>query len=107
MPMSYVFCVAISPSGELLASGDSDGNLQLWSIESILSTAFETGPLYFAHRSKVKLGQRLYAEALSDAEKVIELDPSSHLGYDLKYTVLHGAQRYDDAFEVFTFMLSK
>ncbi|KAG1814086.1 hypothetical protein EV424DRAFT_1326288 [Suillus variegatus] len=104
---TYVFCVAISPSGELLASGDSDGNLQLWSIESTLSTAFETDPSYFAHRSKVKLGQRLYAEALSEAEKVIELDPSSHLGYDLKYTALHGAQRYDDAFEAFTFMLSK
>ncbi|KAG2087804.1 WD40-repeat-containing domain protein [Suillus discolor] len=104
---TYVFCVAISPSGELLVSGDSDGNLQLWSIESTLSTAFETDPSYFAHRSKVKLDQRLYAEALSDAEKVIELDPSSHLGYDLKYTVLHGAQRYDDALEAFTFMLSK
>ncbi|KAG1890608.1 uncharacterized protein F5891DRAFT_986917 [Suillus fuscotomentosus] len=69
--------------------------------------AFGTGSSYFAHRSKVKLGQKLYAEALSDAEKVIELNPSSYLGYELKHAALHGSQRYEDAFKAFTIMLSK
>jgi WD40 repeat protein len=70
---THVFSVAISPNGELLLSGDYDGNIQLWSIENILSAILETDSsyyLYLAHRSKVKLGQNLYAEALSDAEKV-------------------------------------
>ncbi|KAG2341450.1 WD40 repeat-like protein [Suillus weaverae] len=100
--------VAISPSGELLVSGD--GNVQLWSIENTLSAAFgmdSSHDFYFSHRSKVKLGQKLYAEALSDAEKVIELNPSSHLGYELKHAALCGAQRYDNASEAFTIMLSK
>ncbi|KAG2151687.1 uncharacterized protein EDB93DRAFT_270055 [Suillus bovinus] len=61
-------------------------------------------PSYFAHSSKVKLGQMLYAEALLDAEK---LNPSSYVGYELKLAALRGAQRYDDAFEAFTIMLSK
>ncbi|KAG2149016.1 WD40-repeat-containing domain protein [Suillus bovinus] len=65
-----VFCVAVSRSGDLLASGDSDGNLRLWSIRNTLSAAFSMDPSYFAHRSEVKLGQKLYAEALSDANKV-------------------------------------
>ncbi|KAG1821962.1 heterokaryon incompatibility protein-domain-containing protein [Suillus subaureus] len=62
---------------------------------------------YFMHCSKVKLGQNLYVEALLDAEKVIELNSSSHLGYELKYAALRRAQRYDDASEAFTIMLSK
>jgi WD40 repeat protein len=65
--------VAISPNGELLASGDCDGNLQLWSIKNTLSAAFgkdSSYDIYFAHRSKMKLGRKLYAEALLDAEKV-------------------------------------
>jgi WD40 repeat protein len=68
-----VRCVAISPNGELLVSGDFDGNLQLWSVENTLSAAFgmdSSYDFYFARRSEVKLGQDLYAEALSDAEKV-------------------------------------
>ncbi|KAG1820954.1 WD40-repeat-containing domain protein [Suillus subaureus] len=78
-----VSCVAISRNGELLVSGDYDGNLQL---------------------CKVKLGQNLYAEALSDAEK---LNPTSYLGRELKHAALRGSQRYDDAFEAFTIMPSK
>lgn len=37
----------------------------------------------------------LWEDALLDAQKVIELNPSSHIGYQLKYIALHGAQRYD------------
>jgi hypothetical protein len=39
--------------------------------------------------------------------QVIELNPSSYLGYEVKYTALHGAQLYDEAIEAFQIMLSK
>jgi len=70
---THVSSVAISPNGELLVIGDYDGNILLWSIEKILSATLETDSsyyLYFAHHSKVKLGQNLYEEAFSYAEKV-------------------------------------
>ncbi|OAX36019.1 hypothetical protein K503DRAFT_331321 [Rhizopogon vinicolor AM-OR11-026] len=47
----------------------------------------------------------LCEEALLDAQKVIELDPSSYRGYQLKYTALHSAQRYDEAIDAFRIML--
>jgi len=39
--------------------------------------------------------------------QVIELKPSSYLGYQLKHSVLHGARRYDKAIEAYKSMLSK
>lgn len=39
--------------------------------------------------------------------KVIVLNPSSYLGYQLKYAALHEAHRYDEAIEAFETMLSK
>ncbi|KAG2053381.1 WD40 repeat-like protein [Suillus hirtellus] len=105
----HVCCIAIAPNGELLVSGDDYGNVQLWSIGNALSASFGLDSSYdsfFAHRSKGRLGRNLYVEALSDADKVIELNPSSHIGYELKHAALHGAQRYDDAFDVFKVMLS-
>jgi WD40 repeat protein len=104
--ITRVLCVAISPNGELLASGDNAGNLHIWSIESTLSGVFGMDSSYFAHRSKVELSQKLYAETLSDADKVIELNPSSHLGCELKHEGLHGVQCYGDAFEACTIVLS-
>ncbi|KAG2343507.1 hypothetical protein BDR05DRAFT_1000111 [Suillus weaverae] len=101
-----VCCVTIAPSGDLLARANFDVNLQLWSIKNTLSTTLGTDSLYLAHHRKVKLGQKLYAEALPDAEKVIELNPLSYIGYELKFAALRGAQRYDDAFEASTIMLS-
>ncbi|KAG2341345.1 WD40 repeat-like protein [Suillus weaverae] len=107
---SWVSCLAISPNGELLVSGDRKGKVRLWSIENTLYTAFGLDSSYdffFAHRSKGKLGRMLYVEALSAAEKVIELNPSSYLGYELQHAALHGAQRYDSAYESFKIMLNK
>ncbi|KAG2359527.1 hypothetical protein BDR07DRAFT_1336714 [Suillus spraguei] len=49
----------------------------------------------------------LWDDALIDAEKVIELDASSYIGYQLKHAVLHGAHRYDEAIEAFKSMLFK
>jgi hypothetical protein len=39
--------------------------------------------------------------------QVIELNPSSYFGYQLKYAAFHGAHRYDEAIEAFKIMLSK
>jgi hypothetical protein len=44
---------------------------------------------------------------IAPAVQVIELNPSSYVGYELKYTALHGALRYDEAFEAFKIMQSK
>ncbi|KAG2131366.1 hypothetical protein DEU56DRAFT_814143 [Suillus clintonianus] len=61
----------------------------------------------FAKRSKAKLGNMLWEEALIDAQKVIELNPSSYFGHQLKHAALHGAKRYDEAIDAFRIMLSK
>ncbi|KAG2340652.1 WD40 repeat-like protein [Suillus weaverae] len=128
-----VFSLAISPDGSFIATASYDKTVRLWSTkshqqigqtlehtacvfsvpispsgESLATFGMDSSyNFYFAYRSKVKLGQKLYAEALSDAEKVIELNPSSHLGYELKHAALRGVQRYDDASQTFTIMLSK
>ena len=39
--------------------------------------------------------------------QVIELDPSSHRGYEGKLAALHGMGRYGEAFEAFSMMLSR
>ena len=39
--------------------------------------------------------------------QAIELDPSSHRGYEEKRAALHGMGRYSEAFEAFGVMLSK
>ena len=39
--------------------------------------------------------------------QVIELNPSSYRGYELKHAALHGAQCYDEAVEAFKIMISK
>ncbi|KAG1895456.1 uncharacterized protein F5891DRAFT_1175640 [Suillus fuscotomentosus] len=90
--------------------GDFLGEIRFWSIKNILSAAvqlYSSSGSYFAHRSKLKLARNLYHEALSDAQKVIELHPTSYLGYKLKHAALYEARRYDDAIESFKIMLSK
>ena len=39
--------------------------------------------------------------------QVIEIDPSSYLGYKVKHAAHQGAQRNDEAIEAFQTMLSK
>lgn len=39
--------------------------------------------------------------------QAIELDPSSHKGYERKHAALHGMGRYREAFDAFETMLSK
>ncbi|KAG2085061.1 hypothetical protein BD769DRAFT_1397416 [Suillus cothurnatus] len=61
----------------------------------------------FANRSRAKLEQMLWEDALLDAQKVIELEPLSHVGYQLKHMALHGAQRYIEAIEALKVMHAK
>ncbi|KAG2359619.1 hypothetical protein BDR07DRAFT_1378581 [Suillus spraguei] len=76
----------------------------LYSVATDLEYASD---VIFANRSKAKSGNMLWEDAFVDAQKVTELNPSSHVGYQLTHTALHGAQRYDEAIEAFTTMLSK
>ncbi|KAG2745426.1 hypothetical protein P692DRAFT_20837557, partial [Suillus brevipes Sb2] len=87
-----------------LAASDYDRAIELYSAAITLLSASST---VFANRSKAKLGKMLWMEALLDAEKVIELDSLSYLGYNLKHAALHGAQLYDEAIQTFQTMLSK
>ncbi|KAG2339607.1 hypothetical protein BDR05DRAFT_615419 [Suillus weaverae] len=71
---------------------------------SILNSASST---IFAICSKAKLEKSLWEDALLDAQRVIELEPSSHVGYQLKHTTLHSAQRCSEAIEALQIMLAK
>ncbi|KAN0091537.1 hypothetical protein V8E55_005103, partial [Tylopilus felleus] len=56
---------------------------------------------------RMMLIRRSGKETLSAASKVIELDPSSHTGYEGKHTALHGMKQYNEAFKTFRMMLSR
>ncbi|KAG2338552.1 hypothetical protein BDR05DRAFT_969113 [Suillus weaverae] len=89
---------------DALAVGDYDRAIELYSAAIDLDSVTDT---IFANRSKARSGKMLWDDALLDAEKVIELNPSSYFGYRLKHAVLHDAHRYDEATEAFKIMLSK
>ncbi|KIK33225.1 hypothetical protein CY34DRAFT_813784 [Suillus luteus UH-Slu-Lm8-n1] len=97
-----VLCAANGDAA--LAASDYDRAIDLYSAAITLDSASST---VFANSSKAKLGKMLWIEALLDAQKVIELDSLSYLGYNLKHAALHGAQRYDEAIQAFQTMLSK
>ncbi|KAN0091421.1 hypothetical protein V8E55_004987 [Tylopilus felleus] len=44
---------------------------------------------------------------LKYSNEVIELDPSSHTGYEGKHAALHGMKQYSEAFKAFRMMLSR
>jgi hypothetical protein len=44
---------------------------------------------------------------LTGDTQVIELEPSSHVGFPLKHLALHGAQHYSEGVEAFRIMLAK
>ncbi|KAG2341477.1 hypothetical protein BDR05DRAFT_965159 [Suillus weaverae] len=87
-----------------LTANDYDRAIDLYS--AAINSNFASDAV-FAKRSKAKLGKMLWIEALLDAQKVIQLDSLSYLGYNLKHAALHGAQRYDEAIEAFQTMFSK
>ncbi|KAG2143535.1 uncharacterized protein EDB93DRAFT_1251951 [Suillus bovinus] len=87
-----------------LAANDYDRAIDLYSVVIDLYSASDT---VFANRSKGKLEKMLWEDALLDAQKVAELNPSSHIAYQLTHAALRGMQRYDEAIEAFKMMLSK
>ncbi|KAG1799729.1 uncharacterized protein HD556DRAFT_1525032 [Suillus plorans] len=87
-----------------LAASKYDKAIDLYSAAIDLDSASD---VIFAKRSKAKLSRMLWEDALLDALKVIELNSSSPIGYQLTHAALHGAQRYDEAIEAFKIMLSK
>ncbi|KAG1766605.1 hypothetical protein EV702DRAFT_1282874 [Suillus placidus] len=96
------FCAA---NGDIaLTASDYDRAIDLYSAAINSNSASDA---VFAKRSKANLGKMLWIEALLDAQKVIELDSLSYLGYNLKHAALHGARRYDEAIETFQTMLLK
>ncbi|KAG2364291.1 hypothetical protein BDR07DRAFT_1402050 [Suillus spraguei] len=99
-------------SAPFLTSGDTalaaskfDRAIDLYSAAINLLTS--PSDAAFAKRSKAKLEKTLWDDALLDAQRVTELNPSSHIGYNLKHAALHGAGRYDEAIQAFRIMLSK
>ncbi|KAG1793141.1 uncharacterized protein HD556DRAFT_1443893 [Suillus plorans] len=86
------------------AASDYDKAIDLYSLAIDLDSASD---VVFANRSQAKLNKMRWEDALLDAQKVTKLNPSSHIGYQLAHAALRGAQRYDEAIEAFTIMLSK
>ncbi|KAG2738605.1 WD40 repeat-like protein [Suillus brevipes Sb2] len=78
--------LCITNGDTALAARDYDRAIDLYSAAITLNSSSST---VFANRSKAKLGKMLWMEALLDAQKVIELDSLSFLGYNLKHAALH------------------
>ncbi|KAG2365168.1 hypothetical protein BDR07DRAFT_1399605 [Suillus spraguei] len=87
-----------------LAAGNYDRAIDLYS--AVIELGY-TSDVVFANRTEAKLGKMLWEDALLDAQKVVELNPSSHVGYQLTHAALRGAQRYDEAIDAYSIMLSK
>ncbi|KAG2361751.1 hypothetical protein BDR07DRAFT_1377024 [Suillus spraguei] len=63
--------------------------------KSVIGPNFPSGTI-FANRSKAKSENGLWEDVLLDAEKVIELDPSSHVGYQAFQTMLSELDKAPD-----------
>ncbi|KAJ8595030.1 hypothetical protein M405DRAFT_871979 [Rhizopogon salebrosus TDB-379] len=87
-----------------LSVKDYDRAIELYSAVIDLDPLSDT---IFASRCTAKLGKMLWEDALVDAQKVIELSPSSYVGHQLMHASMHGAQRYGEAIAAFDNMLSK
>ncbi|KAG2141379.1 uncharacterized protein EDB93DRAFT_630557 [Suillus bovinus] len=96
--------LCITNGDAAFAAGKYGMAIDLYSAAIDLDSASD---IVFANRSKAMLGKMLWEDALLDAQKVTELNPSSHVGYQLTHEALRGAKRYDEAIEAFAMMLSK
>ncbi|KAF8556856.1 hypothetical protein OG21DRAFT_1482768 [Imleria badia] len=74
------------------------------------STALSLNPsnpaCLLVKRSKAQVMLGLWEDALRDADEAINADPSSPWGYERRHAALHGVQRYDEAINAFTQMIS-
>ncbi|KAG0700212.1 hypothetical protein DFH29DRAFT_1056381 [Suillus ampliporus] len=87
-----------------LAASDYDRAIKLYTLAIDLDYANDT---IYANRSKARSEKMLWEDALLDAEKVIELNPSSYVGYQAEHVALYGARRYEEAIAAFQTMLIK
>ncbi|KAF8129259.1 hypothetical protein EV363DRAFT_1220403 [Boletus edulis] len=90
--------------GESAAGRHSDA-VSHYSAALALHPAVSTS--LFVKRSKAYVAGGLGESALNDANKAIELDPSSPWGYERKHAALHRAGDYANAINAFETMLSK
>jgi len=65
------------------------------------------GTTHSSTRKRCSDSDRFIFDTNGGDTQVIELNPSSYFGYQLKHAALHGAHRYDEAIEAFKIMLSK
>jgi hypothetical protein len=63
--------------------------------------------MHFSTLKRCDDSYRFVFDAHFGDTQVIELNPSSYFGYQLKHAALHGAHRYDEAIDAFKIMLSK
>ncbi|KAG2349027.1 WD40 repeat-like protein [Suillus weaverae] len=94
---SWVNCLAFSSDGKEIFSGGWDMKISKWAVpEDVLPHANTSAISTTAHNA-----------ALLNAQKAIDLNPSSFRGYQLEHEAFHSAQRYDKAMAAFEIMLSK
>ncbi|KAG2358623.1 hypothetical protein BDR07DRAFT_1337492 [Suillus spraguei] len=101
---SYTTCVTFSEDGKYILGGGYDNMISEWAVPNEINSKIFT---VFVNRSKAKLDKMLWEDALLYAQKVIKLDHLSYIGYQLTHAALRGLQRYDEAIDAFTIMLSK
>ncbi|KAG2369249.1 hypothetical protein BDR07DRAFT_1477243 [Suillus spraguei] len=87
-----------------LTASDYDRAINLYLV--VINLEY-TSNVVFALCSEAKLSKMIWEDAILDAQKVIRLNPLSHIGYQLTHTVLHGTKCYDGAIHTFTIILSK
>ncbi|KAG2367096.1 hypothetical protein BDR07DRAFT_1394292 [Suillus spraguei] len=88
-----------------LAAYDYDTAIALYS--AVIELGYTLSDVVFANRSEAKLGKMLWEDAFLDAQKVIELNPSSHVGYQLTHAALRHMDRYSEAIDALAIMWSK
>ena len=54
-----------------------------------------------------RISRRIKQALVSHTIQAIELDPSSHNGYERRHIALHGMGRHSEAFEAFKTMISR
>ncbi|KAG2753718.1 hypothetical protein P692DRAFT_20721428 [Suillus brevipes Sb2] len=95
-------CIAMG--NEAVAVKNYETAIELYSAGIELDSSCES---LFVQRCKANSERNLFVAALHDANRVIKLNPSSYLGYQLKSAALHSAVRCNEVEEAFEVMFSK
>ncbi|CAG5098219.1 Oidioi.mRNA.OKI2018_I69.XSR.g15471.t1.cds [Oikopleura dioica] len=79
-----------------IAEGDGDISLAIEKYAEAIALD-PTNKVYFGYRSDALLQQEQFPEALSDAVKAIELEPTWPKGYALKGQILMATKKFEEA----------